>query len=165
MGKLRLEIDKAIKFVHSSGDPDEGCYLGYTDGQLVQYLENGIQVINAYQPSGCFTFESFPYNAFCWILIEAALMTGVMSQQLFAVDTDVPSWSDQGNAFVIQHQPQLAAFLNFVTQRLDKMIPMMKLNFVSSGSLHIEAGANFRLTTLINAAPSGSLFRNTFFRA
>lgn len=159
--KLRLQIDKASKLV-SNEDPDDPCFLGYTEGQLITYLEGGIQAINAYQPSGVFTFDNYPYNDFSWTLVEASLLVGVMSQQLFAVDTDVPNWSDQGNTFVIQHQPQLVQYLNWLAQRLDKMIPMMKLNFVTSGSLHIEAGPNFRLTQLLQAAPHGSLFRNTF---
>lgn len=160
--KLRLIIDKAIKYV-SSG-PDDNCYLGYTEGQLTTYLEDGLQIINSYQPSVCFTVDNFPYNCYEFILVEASLIAGVMSQQLFAVDTDIPSWNDQGNAFVIQHQPQLAAFLNTLIARLDKLIPMFKLNFVSSGSLHVQAGPNYRLAQLFNAAPSGSLFRNIYFR-
>lgn len=161
--KLRLQIDKALKLV--STDPEHPCYLGYTEGQLVTYIEQGLQIINAYQPSGTFNLDSYPYNHYGFTLIEASLMAGVMSQQLFAIDTDIPNWSDQGNTFVIQHQPQLAQYLNWLSQRLDKMIPMLKLNFVTSGSLHIEAGPNFRLAQLIDAAPSGALFRNVFFKA
>jgi len=165
IGKLRLQIDKAVKLVTPSGDPEESCYLGYSNGQLITFLEGGLQVINAYQPSGCFGFENYPYSCFEFTLLESALMVGVMSQQVFAIDTDIPSWNDQGNAFVIQHQPQLVAYLNWLSTRLDKMIPQLKLNFVSSGSLHIEAGPNFRLAALVTAAPSGALFRNVFFRA
>jgi hypothetical protein len=161
--KLSLQIDKAIKFVNPN--PDDPCFLGYTDGQLFTYIESGIQIINAYQPSGSFSFETYPYAQFEFTLIEASLLAGVMSQDLFAIDTDVPGWNDQGNSFVIQHQPQLTSYLTWLSARLDKIIPMLKLNFVSSGSLHIEAGPNFRLATLINAAPSGALFRNTFFRS
>ena len=87
-----------------------------------------------------------------------------MSQELFAIDTDIPGYNDQGNSFVIQHQPQLASYLSWLSSRLDKLIPMLKLNFVSAGSLHIEAGPNFRLAQLINAAPAGALFRNVFFK-
>ena len=163
VSKLRLQIDKALKLVHN--DPDAPCFLGYTNGQLYTYLEGGLQIINAYQPSGVFTIDTYPYQSYEFTLIESALLAGVMSQELFAVDTDVPNWNDQGNAFVIQHQPQLAQYLTFLSQRLDKTIPMLKLNFVSSGSLHIEAGPNFRLAQLINAAPSGALFRNVFFRS
>ncbi|KKL54921.1 hypothetical protein LCGC14_2260600, partial [marine sediment metagenome] len=78
--KLRLQIDKALKFCNRTGD-DDACYLGYSDGQLVQYLEEGIQIINAYQPSGVFSFENYPYSAYEFTLIESALMAGIMSQQ------------------------------------------------------------------------------------
>ena len=160
--KLSLQIDKALKFV--DGDPNDPCFLGYTEGQLFTYIESGLQIINAYQPSGTFSFENYPYAQYEFTLVESSLLAGVMSQDLFAVDTDVPGWNDQGNSFVIQHQPQLAGYLNWLSARLDKIIPMLKLNFVSSGSLHIEAGPNFRLAHLVSAAPSGALFRNTFFK-
>lgn len=163
IGRFRLLVDKAVKLVDTS-DLDDPCFLGYSEGQLVTYLEDGLQIINSYQPSGCFTLDNFPYGKFEFILLESALLAGVMSQTLFAVDTDIPSWNDQGNSFVIQHQPQLANYLNWLSNRLDRLIPQFKLNFVSAGSLHIEAGPNFRLAALIDAAPSGSLFRNTFFK-
>lgn len=163
ISRLRLIIDKAVKLVDTA-DPDEPCFLGYSEGQLVTYLEDGLQIINSYQPGGCFTVDNFPWGKFEFILVEAALLAGVMSQRLFAIDTDVPSFSDQGNSFVINHQQPLADYLNWLSNRLDKMIPMFKLQFVSAGSLHIEAGPNFRLAQLINAAPAGALFRNVFFK-
>lgn len=159
---FRLLIDKSAKMV--SSDPDDPCFLGYTDAMLIQFLKMGLDIINAYEPypTWC-TLDTFPVDRFGHVLYESALVAGTMSQQLFAIDTDIPNYSDQGNSFVIQHGPQLAAFLNTISQRLDKLIPLMKLKFVNSGSLHIEASPNFRLATLINAAPSGALFRNSYF--
>lgn len=159
---LRLMVDKSRKIV----DPNNDVFLGYTDSQLVMYLEDGMQVINAYQPetvSG-FTIENFPWSDFRHLAIESALICGVMSQQLFAVDTDMPNYTDQGTTFVIAHQPQLASILNQITMRLDKAIPAMKQQFVSTGSIHIAAGPNFRMAQLLQAAPNGSLFRNVFFK-
>jgi len=72
--------------------------------------------------------------------------------------------SDQGNSFVIDHGTKLAAFLNTVSGRLDRIIPQMKLHFVRTGSLHIQAGTNFRLAQLLQASPNGAVFRNVFFR-
>lgn len=72
--------------------------------------------------------------------------------------------SDQGNAFVINHQPKLAAFSAALAQRLDKLIPSMKLHFVSSGSVKIEAGPSFRINALVQMSPNGALFRNAFLR-
>jgi hypothetical protein len=160
MPYLRLMIDKARKLV----DPANDVFLGYTDAQLLAYLQGGCQWINAYQPELTIGFspDTFPRN-FRQIMLDAALAVGVMSQTLFAVDTDVPSYNDQGTAFVIQHAPQLAAYLNQVTAMLDKQIPAMKLQFLNSGTIHIEAGPNYRLAQLLQAAPFGALFRGVYF--
>lgn len=159
---FKLLIDKSAKIVRD--DPSNPCFLGYTNSQLMMYLEQGLSIINAYEPYPTFaTLETFPL-LFKHILFEAGLVAGVMSQQLFAIDEDIPNFSDQGNTFVIQHAPQLAQFLNQVTQRLDKLVPQMKLKLVNSGALHVQAGSNYRTAQLLQAAPNGALFRNLYFR-
>lgn len=157
---LRLLIDKSRKVIQPVND----CYLGYTDSMLASFLRGGLENINAYQPSLTFTFADFPLT-YRQILIDSALITGVMSQQLYAIDTDIPAYSDQGTSFVIVHQPQLASFLNQITGRLDRLIPQMKLQLLRSGHLHVQNGPNTRLNTLVESAPSGSLFRNLWFRS
>jgi hypothetical protein len=153
-----LLINKALKLVDHSNE----CFLGYTDSQLVSFLEGGLGEINAYQPSGTFSMDTYP-DAFRQILYDAGLITGVISQQLFAIDTDIPNYNDQGTSFVISHQPQLASFLNQISARLDRLIPQMKLQMISSGMIHCQAGPNFRLQCLLSASPTGSLFRNCYF--
>jgi hypothetical protein len=159
--ELRLMIDKSRKRTTTSNGKD--CFLGYSDSMLVSFLEGGLQSINAYQPSLTFELDYFPFE-YKQILIDSALITGVITQQLYAIDTDIPNYSDQGTSFVITHQQQLAAFLNQITQRLDRLIPMMKLQLIQPGSLHVQMGPSFRLQTLMSAAPSGALFRNIWFR-
>jgi hypothetical protein len=154
--QLRLEIDKALKLVNRK----EGLFLGYTDVQLLQYFIGGLQTINAYQPSIFWSLDTYPYQLVGSILVKAALMWGVTSQTLFAIDTDVPSYSDQGQSFVINHQPALAAYLQSVTSWLDTNVPLMKLHFVRSGSVYTQMMPNFRLQFLTEAAPNGSTFRN-----
>jgi hypothetical protein len=156
---LRSLIDKTRKMVA----PESECYIGYTDANLITYLQAGLSSINAYQPSLVFSFEDFPM-AFKQILIESALIVGVMSQQLYAVDTDIPNYSDQGTSFVITHQAQLASFLNQVTQRLDKLIPQMKLQLIQPGTIYSQMGPNFRMQSLVEAAPGGSMFRGVYFK-
>ncbi len=156
---LRQMIDKS----HKLTAPSSECFLGYTDSQLLYYLYAGLQNINAYQPSLNFTMMNFPLE-YRQILIDSALISGVMSQQLYAIDTDIPNYNDQGTSFVITHQQQLASFLNQITARLDKLIPMMKLQLLNPGSLHVQMGPSFRLQTLMSAAPSGSIFRGVFFK-
>ena len=160
INKFRLMIDKTHKYVDN--DPNDPCYVGYSNGQLWQYLTAGLQIINAYQPYVSFNFGTFPYGGYDFILLETSLLAGLMSQSLFSVDTDIPQWNDQGNAFVITHYQQIAQYINWLSQRLNTLIPQFKLHFVNSGSLHMEAGPNYRLAQLINAAPSGALFRNVY---
>lgn len=163
IGKFRLLIDKTNKLVNS--DPTDPCYLGYTNGQLCNYLDWGLQIINSYQPYVAFTLNTFPFGGYDFILLESSLLAGLMSQQLFAVDTDIPQWNDSGNSFVILHSQQLAQYANWLSTRLNTLIPAFKLHHISNGSIHIQAGPNYRLQTLISAAPSGSLFRNVYFKA
>lgn len=160
--EFRDQIDKMVKRVDVSAE--SFCPLGYTDGMLLEYLRGGMTLINAYQPypTWC-SLEQFPL-CFQQTLFDAALVVGVNAQALFAVDADLENYSDQGNALVINHQPKLMQFTTNMTQRLDKIIPMMKLHFVRSGSVKTEVGANFRLATLVQMSPNGATFRNVFTR-
>lgn len=159
--QLRIILDKAAKLV----DPKSGCVLGYTDQQLLLALLGGLQTINAYQPAVYFTPDTFPYQQFGSVLIEAALLWGTTSQMFFAIDTDVTSYSDQGASFVINHQGPLTQYLNSLSARLDRIIPQFKLHFVNLGATVTQMGPNFRLNQVLQAAPSGALFRNVFFRS
>lgn len=159
---FRLLIDKSRKFV----DPYNDTFLGYTDAQLLSYLSGGMATINSYQPGAVsWTLDGFPWAMYGQVGLEAGLLVGVMSQQLFAIDTDIPNYSDQGTTFTLAHQPQLATFFNQVAQRLDKMIPALKLNFINTGSIHTQMGPSYRFQHLINAAPTGSGFRGIHFGA
>lgn len=160
MNALRQQIDKAVKTVND--DPENPCFLGYTDSMLMEYLEKGLNTWNMYEPYPTFcTIDQFPL-IYEQGLIEAAMLVGIGAQNLFAIDTDIPNFSAQGAAFVIQHQPQLMAYLTHMAQRLDKLIPIAKLKLVQSGTLHTEISPNFRLQQLISAAPPGAIFRNMF---
>ncbi|APU88881.1 hypothetical protein Rctr197k_060 [Virus Rctr197k] len=163
--RLRRQIDKARKRVVDDPSTGSACFLGYTDKDLVEYLEGGLTTWNMYEPYPTFCrIEDFPY-IYHQGLIEAALLVGVASQNLFAIDSDIPNYSAQGAAFVINHQTPLAQHLNFLAQRLDKLIPIAKLKLVRSGSVHTEIAPNARLQTLINMSPGGAVFRNFFVRS
>lgn len=156
--QFRLMIDKSLKLI----DVAEGLNLGYTDDMLLQYIIGGIQTINQAQPSIFFNLDNYPYQDFGSLLMEAALYWGLLSQVLYAIDSDVPSYSDQGASFVINHQPALKGVLDSMSSALERKIPLMKLHFVNTGSVLTQMGPSFRLESLLVAAPNGSLFRNTF---
>lgn len=153
---LKNYIDKSVKPL----DPD--CPLGYTDGQLALWLDAGLQWINAAQPYPIWsTVGDFPAEHL-QTLIESAAIVGLTSQAIFAIDTDLPNYSDQGNAMVLDHHPRLEATLARIATRLDAYIPKMKLQYVQGGGLHVQLSPNFRIAMLANSAPSGALFRNLF---
>lgn len=157
--KLRLIIDKAVKAVDD--DPDDPVFVGYTDSMLIQFLEGGLGWINAFQPYPMWGgIDAFP-DAHWRVLLDAAVCDALTSQEIFAVDTDI-NYSDQGNTFVVDHQPKLSAILNTTWQRLATMVPPMKRHYVQSGAVRIEAGPSFRFAALLSAAPTGSLFHNAF---
>ena len=157
---FRLQIDKSRKLVDL--DPMDPLTLGYTDEDLLKFLNGGLTLINAAQPYPTFSsLDSFP-GLFSQILIDAGLLVGIMTQQLYAIDTDIPNYSDQGNAFVLDHFPRLAAYCGQLRDDLKTRIPDMKRHLITTGSVKIEAAANFRLAQLIQAAPNGALFRNFF---
>jgi len=153
---FRTEIDKALKSVH----PD-GSRVGYTDAQLMGYLALAVTEINAYQPITNFTIENFPSRDFMMILIWTATLVALLSQGLFAVDTDI-EYSDRGASFRNDHTGKIQGFVSTVTARLEARMQAFKLQFVGVGLVKIEAGANYRLATMLQAAPSGSLFRGLF---
>jgi hypothetical protein len=150
-------IDKLVKRVM----PEQNCFLGYTDGMLICFLVMGLHMLNEYEPYPMWgTLESYPLEYHSDILIKAALYVGLISQTLFAIDTDVPSFSDQGHSFVLQHASPLAAFVQNLRAELDKLIPIFKLKFVNSGTIGLEVRMNAAYYTLLTSAPTGSVFRS-----
>jgi len=152
---FRLQIDKAVKIVEEATN----LFGGYSDAQLLMYLEGGLNVINLYQPNTNILLENYPFKTHGQLLIDTATLVALQSQTLFSIDTDLVNYSDQGYSFSINHQQPLQSFLSFLQQRLDRLVPLFKLNFATMGSIHIQAGVSFRLLQLLSAAPSGILFR------
>ena len=49
--------------------------------------------------------------------------------------------------------------VQFIMGRLDRLAPLFKLNFATMGSIHVEAGASYRMLQIAAAAGPGMLFR------
>jgi hypothetical protein len=153
--RLRLMLDKSVKPVL----PEQLCLLGYTDGMLVTFLQLGLEKINSAQPYVTWSnLGQFPLSQFSEILVKSALYQGVMAQVGFAIDTDVPSYSDSGHSFVIDHGSKLMNYMGVLSTQLDKEIPNFKLHFVKSGIIAAELRFGLRYYTMLTSAPSGSLF-------
>lgn len=153
LDKIQLAVDE---------DPADPLYLGYTDSMLYQFLEDGLSFVNAFQPATALwtSVDAFP-KAHLRILMDAALCAALISQELLAVAIDV-NYSDQGDSFVIEHQPKLSAILTSTWTRLKEMTPPMKRQYWQGGSARIEFGTSSRFQQLLSSSPAGALFRNGF---
>lgn len=157
LGSFRLLIDKTAKEV--SDNPQDPCYLGYTDWMLIDFLLGGLTYINAYQPYPVWcSLEEFP-RIHLQVLFESALRVGLLSQELFAVDTDVESWNDQGNSFVINHATKIANIGARLDARLDRIVPDMKRQYVDIGTVRTQVNGSYRLMATIAGAVPGTTFR------
>jgi hypothetical protein len=154
--QFRLLLDKSLKIVN----PDENCFLGYTDSMLIMFLQMGLSKINSYQPYPTFALlENYPLNYFSEILIRASLYEALTSQLLFSIDTDIPSYSEAGSSFVIDHRTPLANYLNQLANQLDNDIPKMKMHLVRSGVVSAEYKYGNYYYALLSASPYGSILR------
>lgn len=157
---FRLLIDKSVKCCL----PESAAYLGYADSQLMMYLRQGLAYINAQPPYPVWTdIEYFPVESFSDSLLRAALYIGITSQSLFAIDTDIPSYSDQGHSFVLTHFQPLNTMATQLRAELDKVIPQLKWKFVRSGTASVETRLGYMWYNLIASSPSGSLFKNYYY--
>ena len=156
---FRLMLDKSLKMV----DTSQLCMLGYTDGMMIAYLKQGLQMINAYEPYPLWnSLETFPIQQFADILIKAGTYTGLIGQSAFAIDTDVPSYADQGHSFVITHYQPLMQMLNVLKMELDQRVPNFKRRFLAAGSISVELRIDAAYSALLSSAPYGTLFRNMY---
>lgn len=153
---LRLQVDKAVKVV----DELRNCFAGYSDQQMVQFLEAGVNMINLYQPNTNMRLEDFP-TTHASLLIDAATIYALQAQAIFAIDTDM-DYNDQGYTFRIGHHGPIMQTIQFIMGRLDKLTPLFKLNFATMGSIHVEAGASYRMLQIAAAGGPGMLFRGFY---
>jgi hypothetical protein len=157
--RLRLQIDKSIKVIN----PEEYCTLGYSDAQLVMFLKAGLERISAAQPyPGWMNLYQFPIQHGGELLISCAVLSALESQYLFAVDTDVPSFSDQGHSFVVTHATQIQALYNSMLTGISTRIREFKLHYVKSGSVGVEFRIGWGFFQMVAASPPGSTFKGHY---
>lgn len=158
--RLRLQIDKSIKVIN----PEEYCTLGYSDAQLVMFLKAGLERISQAQPyPGWLHLHEYPIERGGELLVSCAVLSALESQYLFAVDTDVPSFSDAGHAFVITHASQIKALYDSMLNAMTPRIREFKLHYVKSGSVGVEFRIGWGFYQMVASSPPGSAFRGGFY--
>lgn len=160
LNDLRLILDKSIKYFNDKIlSPTR---IGYSTGMLIQYLELGLSYINNTPPYPTWaTLEAFPAE-YKSLLVRSAVMHGLLSQYLYAVDTDIDNYSDNGLAYVKQHAPKLFQALQSLKEDLKQEIPRFKTQFVSIGSVVMRNTISYRFDTIIENMPAGATVRGFF---
>ena len=161
MPYLRLQLDKARKSqMGASLDLQAEDYnfnnldWEYRDAHMAAYLDLGCQMINLISPQTYFTVPNFPFAMFGQLLIEAAMISALDSQQLFAVDTDF-DYSLGGNAIRVDHLAGLSGFARELVDRFNMQVKVFKQRYRSKGTALIQVQYGIGLGRFLNVVPSG----------
>ena len=157
--RMRLQLDKSIKVIN----PEQFCNLGFSDSQLILYLQNGLSRICTAQPyPSWYSLDAFPIETATELLLSASLVSALESQYLFAVDTDIQSFSDQGHAFQLTHFAPLKGLYDTLVNSLPQRIREFKLQHVQSGTVLTEFRIGYGFWQMVAASPPGSTFRDHY---
>jgi len=157
--RFRLMLDKSIKVIN----PEQFCNLGYSDSQLIMYLNCGKDRINQAQPYVTWmTLDQFPIEHGSELLMSSSLISALESQYLFAVDTDVQSFSDQGHSFVLTHFAPIKSLYDTLSSSLPQRIREFKLHYVQSGTVMTEFRIGWGFWQTVASSPPGTYFRNHY---
>lgn len=161
--ELRIQVDKARKSVsddienmdRDTNEPSVQFFYGYGDKHLIYYLERGVQYLNSIPPYTGFAVESFPWNQYGTLLVDAAVIAAMESQGIFAIDTDY-NYSLGGNSLVIDHLTKINSFLSGLLARFDKTAFAFKQQFRSKGMVVFQwMPGGVRSARQLSAMPSG----------
>lgn len=159
--KLRLMIDKSRKGLTSSKVVGRrASSYGYSDAMLAAYLEMGAGIINMVPPYTNFTLESYPhFGAAETLLIYAALIVGLESQGVYAIDTDFP-FSFGGNSITVDHLSKIAQFLGLpFLGNFKDLLNGFKQQFRSKGMVLVQMQYSYSLGRFFSSVPSGFFSR------
>lgn len=160
---LRNQVDKSRKsmvdFLENMDKTYESpiqFFAGYGDQNLIFYIERGLQYINIVPPYTSLSIDSFPFDQFGSLLIDAATIAALESQGVFAIDTDY-DYNLGGNSFVIDHFTKLSTLVSNILDRFKDNVSKFKNLYQNKGSLLFQptpAGLS-GYARMYNALPSG----------
>lgn len=153
--RLRNQIDKSRKRKGLEG-------VGYLEGNLLLYLQGGLDEINTFPPVTNFILDNYPHEKYGQLLIDSATIVAMYSQGLFAIDTDAPSYSDQGFSFTQDHHSKIDRVITALASKIKDQLKSFKLEFSQIGSVQVQVMPYFPISVVLSTAPHGGLFRNLF---
>jgi len=141
---LSAQVDKSRKsmvdYIENMDKTSEAplqFFVGYSLPYYFFYLERGIQILNAVPPYTSFTVDTFPFEQFGTILIDAATIAALESQGVFSIDTDY-DYSLGGNSFVIDHYTKLSGMVSHILDRFKEAVPKFKNLYQTRGALLVQ---------------------------
>lgn len=161
--QLRMQIDKARKSIADNIEnedqpdftPPIPLMYGYDSRHLIFYITRGTQLINSVSPYTGFTVDSFPFQWYGSILIDAATIYALEAQGVFAIDTDY-SYSLGGNSLVISHFEKLSAQLQTLLNRFQKEVVTFKQLYRTKGGILFQfMPGGVRSARMLNSYPAG----------
>lgn len=160
ISQLRLIVDKVGKPIDT--DSVNPMYTGYSDAQLFQFLNHGLSTINWYGPPVTWTaLAEFPAEHYS-VLLEAATYAALLSQTLFAIDTELDSYSDLGGSWMVTRSPKLQAMLASIVSRLDVTVPKMKKFYYTPGGIYRQVSRRGSVVSLAMPGANGINFLNVW---
>lgn len=156
---LRLQVDKARKSLTTAAVTGrKSSSFGYSDAWLSVYLDMGANLINTIPPYTGMTVMNFDQSA-TWLLIQAATLIALESQQIFAVDTDY-AYSLGGNSLTIDHVGKIAqVYGNPLISQFFEMLTKYKQKFRSKGTVMVQMQYSFSIGRFFSEVPSGFFSR------
>lgn len=152
--RFRNMVDKARKRIGLQG-------VGFLEGNLLLYLQGGLDEINTFPPVTNFILDNYPM-IFGQLLFNFATIVAMYSQELFSVDTDVSNYSDQGFSFPQDHQQKIDRVVSSLATQAKDDLAKFKWEYNQSGSVTIQAVPYYPISILIETASPGTLIRNLF---
>jgi hypothetical protein len=160
---LSAQIDKSRKStsddIENEDQPDftpsVSFLYGYQTKNLIFYLERGCQVLNSLAPYTGWTLESYPFQWYGSVLIDAATIAALEAQGVLAIDTDF-NYSLGGNALVIDHFSKLSGHLQYLLARFQKEAVTFKQLYRTKGGILFQfMPGGVRSARMLNSMPGG----------
>lgn len=147
---LRNQIDKLQKETQLAP-------IGYNDEQLFMAIRGGLDNINRFPTQTSYTLVTYPWATDKQLLIDAATIVALQSQSIFSIDTDVNSYSMQGNSMSVDHFNKIQSFIGHLQSQLDKNMRYFKLSMITKGrgQVLIQRSSSYRAALSFSASPSG----------
>jgi len=149
---LRNQIDKANKLLHYR------LQFGYTDAQLVTWLDLGVHLINMIPPYTSFNVPSFPFAVYGKMLIDAATIAALESQGLFAIDTDF-DYALGGNSLTLDHFTKISGYLDYMVARFNENLRQFKQMFRIKGGAMVQTQYGYGFGRFLSVVPPGFFSR------